>query len=94
MSTGPTFEAYLTSKKINSEAFQKSEPEEWKAWKVEFEQIHPNSFTVQKLNLINLIRRRYRLDAVVEEKKSEGTPVVQKPGPPRPIKPVIKPKLN
>jgi hypothetical protein len=57
-------EAYLISKKIDSSAFQQAEPEVWKAWNYEFEQMHPNSFTLQKLNLINPIRRKYPLKAV------------------------------
>lgn len=55
------FEAYLISKKIDSAEFQKAEPELWKSWKVEFDQIHPASFTAQKLYLINPIRRKYVL---------------------------------
>jgi hypothetical protein len=63
-------EAYLTSKKIDSTAFLKAEPELWKAWNHEFDQMHPNSFTVQKLNLINPIRRKYPLPQV-QEKQGE-----------------------
>lgn len=61
MSTGPLFEEYLQSKRIASEDFKRAEPDVWQAWKHEFEQMHPNSFTVQKLNLINAIRRKYTL---------------------------------
>ncbi|HEX6224488.1 MAG TPA: hypothetical protein VFZ52_08760 [Chryseolinea sp.] len=59
-------EAYLISKKIDSAAFLKAEPELWKEWSHEFEQMHPNSFTVQKLNLINPIRRKYPLPVTAE----------------------------
>jgi len=55
------FEDYLKSKKIDSAAFLRSEPERWKTWSAEFEQVHPNSFTLQKLNLINPLRRKYLL---------------------------------
>lgn len=55
------FEAYLISKKIDSDAFQKAEAAVWKTWQQEFEQIHPNSFTAQKLYLINPVRRQYPL---------------------------------
>jgi hypothetical protein len=55
------FESYLIAKKIDSSAFRKAEPEVWDLWKREFEQIHPDSFTMQKLNLINPIRRKYTL---------------------------------
>jgi hypothetical protein len=59
------FEAYLISKKIDSAAFQKAEPELWESWQTEFEQLHVNSFTSQKLYLINPIRRKYQLKEVV-----------------------------
>jgi hypothetical protein len=55
------YESYLISKKIDSAAFQQAEPELWKAWNLEFEQMHPDSFTMQKLNLINPVRRKYTL---------------------------------
>jgi len=56
-----TFEEYCIKKKINSEAFLANEPERWKTWKFEFEQMHPNSFTEQKKFLINETRRKYTL---------------------------------
>lgn len=56
-----TWEEYCIKKKIDSAAFQKSEPEKWKELKNLFEQIHPNSFTEQKKFLINDIRRKYHL---------------------------------
>jgi hypothetical protein len=59
------FEAYLTSKKIDSAAFRKAEPELWDNWQKEFELLHTNSFTAQKLYLINPIRRKYQLKEVV-----------------------------
>jgi hypothetical protein len=89
-----TFEEYLISKKIDREAFMKAEPALYQEWKSEFEQMHPNSFTVQKLNLINPIRRKYQLR--VEEKTVATQPeipttssatVAAKPG-----KPIMKPK--
>src|SRR5687768_3513436 len=99
MSDGPTFEAYLGSKKIDSEAFRKAEPDLWKAWKGEFEQMHANSFTVQKLNLINPIRRKYHLSIPEESRptKTSGPPKPpaappSAPAVPRPGRPVIKPK--
>lgn len=90
------FDDYLISKKIDAEAFGKAEPDVFKSWKMEFEQMHPNSFTVQKLNLINPIRRKYHLKEVqvsnVHEKLNDtpalsNTPSVAKPG-----KPVVRPK--
>ena len=61
-----TFEDYLISKKIDAPTFQQAEPQLFKSWKIEFEQIHPNSFTVQKFYLINPIRRKYLLKEVVK----------------------------
>ena len=99
------FEAYLVSKKIDSVQFANAEPNVWRTWKSEFEQIHPNSFTAQKLYLINPVRRKYplKLDPtsvteikaeIKEEKTSAQSPAVQpsvqaKPAVPRPV---FKPK--
>jgi hypothetical protein len=55
------FEAYLSSKKIDSLAFRNAEPAVWNSWSDVFPQMHPNSFTLQKLNLINAVRRKYLL---------------------------------
>jgi len=91
MSAGLDFEEYLKAKRIDSAAMRAAEPQLWEAWKREFSLMHPNSFTVQKLNLINAIRRKYRL-------ASEPPPVEPKPetptAPPRPGKPVMKPKMR
>jgi len=95
-----TFEEYLVSKKIDSKLFSAKEKELWLMWKQEFEQVHPNSFTAQKLYLINPIRRKYQLkDApplkAEEPVKTEGTSVAPKPpaiGAKPMMKPVFKPK--
>jgi hypothetical protein len=55
------FEEYLIGKKIDSTAFKTNEPVRWNEWEFEFTQLHPDSFTLQKLNLINPIRRKYPL---------------------------------
>ena len=78
-----SFEDYLISKKIESNAFKQSENGLWKKLKCLFEQMHPNSFTMQKLNLINGIRRNYPLQDV-EEKKVEKA---------KPKRPIIRPKI-
>jgi len=71
----PEFEAYLASKRIDSDAFRNAEPELWESWKRDFDQMHPNSFTVQKLNLINPVRRKYRLTTFPDAVKAgAGTP--------------------
>ena len=74
-------EAYLLSKKIDSAAFLKAEPELWKLWSSEFESMHPNSFTAQKLYLINPIRRKYPL-------KSEPVRIEERPNVEAPEKPL------
>jgi hypothetical protein len=57
------FEEYLSGKKIDSIAFKAAEADRWKEWEHEFAQLHPDSFTLQKLNLINPIRRKYPLQS-------------------------------
>lgn len=64
------FEAYLVSKKIDSNAFKTAEPVVWNAWNAEFKVMHPNSFTAQKLYLINPVRRKYQLKQVPVQKES------------------------
>ena len=92
MSDGVRFEEYLSAKKIDSEAFRQAEPTVWKAWKIEFEQVHPNSFTLQKLNLINAVRRKYRLADVPDKATTPAAPVKSPVQPARPVqgKPVIR----
>lgn len=95
MSSAPDFETYLVSKRIDSQAFKNAEPEVWNAWKNEFEQSHPNSFTVQKLNLINPIRRKYLLQIPPEVRSPEtNIPIPQPSSSPKPSKPVMRPKPN
>ena len=66
----------MISKKIDSAEFLKAEPNLWASWKVEFEQMHPASFTAQKLYLINPVRRKYTLK---QEVAKAATPPVEKP---------------
>lgn len=86
------FEEYLVSKKINTQAFAKAEPLLWSQWKIEFEQMHPNSFTLQKLNLINPIRRKYPLPLQEIAKDNSGGSPVKPSLTPGIAKPVFKPK--
>jgi hypothetical protein len=94
MSTSPGFEAYLISKKIDSDAFRNAEPEMWNAWKKDFEQIHPNSFTLQKLNLLNPVRRKYMIRITTEPKPETPSAVPAAPAAPKPAKPVMRPKID
>ena len=52
---------YFKSKKIDSENFKLKESKLWIELEKEFENTHPNSFTAQKLYLINAWRRKYPL---------------------------------
>jgi hypothetical protein len=85
------FEQYLLSKKIDAKSFELAEKSLFDSWKSEFEKMHPNSFTVQKLNLINPIRRKYKLH-------SDSTPAEPQPKSPaegtapKAARPVMKPK--
>jgi hypothetical protein len=81
------FEDYLRQKKIDPELFRKDDPDLWKEYSEIFNQIHPASFTAQKLFKINAIRRKYLL-------KETDTPV--KPASPAPAKPKfsVKPKIK
>jgi hypothetical protein len=99
------FEDYLVSKKIDSSVFRQQEPVVWESWKTEFEQVHPNSFTAQKLYLINPIRRKYTLKiepvkvealkpSTAENSIEEKTEAAPKSAAPKPVvpRPVFKPK--
>lgn len=77
------FQEYLKEKKIDPVKFQRSEPLLYAELAGLFGQLHPASFTAQKLFLINPIRRKYRLTTAV---KSSGA----KPK----VKPKIPPKKN
>jgi hypothetical protein len=84
-----SFEEYLIRKKIDRDAFAKAEPERFAEWMSNFDQVSEQSFTTQKLYLINPVRRKYPLTTPVEDIKAAGlTSKV-----PRPVfKP--KPKTN
>lgn len=58
------FEDYLKSKKIDPEKFKNGNENQYVEFKKLFESIHPNSFTQQKLFLINKIRRTYHYDEI------------------------------
>jgi len=76
------FIAYLQSKKIDPEKFKQALPDQYVEWLKLFEQVHPNSFTQQKLFLINDLRRTYKYEEAKEPVKSSGIKM---------IKPKIKP---
>ena len=53
------FEKYLKDKKIDPEKFKAGELLRYQEFEAHFLQMHPKSFTSQKLYLINKIRRMY-----------------------------------
>lgn len=65
-----TFEKFLSDKLIDSEKFKQSESNKYTELEQMFGKMHPDSFTAQKLFLINPIRRKYTLE--VDEKKEEA----------------------
>lgn len=83
-----TFEEYLVSKKIEASAFKQQQPAEYEGWQQEFAQLHPNSFTAQKLFLINKIRRAFPLKEVEAAPAPPASAPVAKP------KPIMRPKMN
>jgi len=65
------FEEYLKQKKIDFATFKKKFPDVFETFTVHFEQMHPESFTAQKLFLINNIRRECPIKtASIAENKS------------------------
>lgn len=78
------WEVYLEQKKIDALAYQQQDPLQYEEFRALFYQMHPNSFTAQKLFLINGIRRQYPLQAAEADK-----PEVKKAA-----KPVFKPKTK
>ena len=82
------FYDYLKSKKIDPEIFKKSAEAQFLDWETLFNRIHPESFTQQKLFLINQTRRKYRLKEPLQKEKLSA---------PKAVKPKIKsikPKLS
>jgi hypothetical protein len=81
-----TFEDFLKQKKIDSLSFRKGEQEQWEEFKHIFEQVHPDSFTAQKLFMINRIRRKYPWS---EKPAAESSAVPGVSKPKMPVKPKI-----
>lgn len=76
------FSEYLNSKKIDEGAFKRQSPVEYNTWEQAFAQMHPASFTAQKLFLINGIRRQFPLQSSDKESVAEA--------PKKPMKPRVK----
>ena len=73
------FKEYLEKKKIDPGKFAKAEPGNFKKLKAFFNEVHPESFTMQKKFLINDLRLKYHF---------EGSPSTTTP--PKPAAPSIK----
>jgi hypothetical protein len=84
------FEEYLISKKIDSVSFSKGDPILFQEWKTLFDQMSPESFTSQKLYLINPLRRKFLLKEEAKLNKLEAEVVTPQPS----AKPIIRPKIN
>ena len=82
------FDEYLLSKKIDPEKYKVSDPDQYSDFQKLYNQVHPESFTQQKLFLINKIRRAYKLETP-EAKKKNSTSTSMRPK----IKP-LKPKTS
>lgn len=55
------FDEYLADKLIDSIKFKNEAFDQYEELKIVFDQVHPDSFTAQKLFLINPIRLKYQL---------------------------------
>lgn len=82
------FDSYLKNKKIDPSLFQKAEPKLWHEFKTIFDQVHPDSFTAQKLFLINGIRRKYPF--IEEDAVSNTENTEQESAAPKKPKPKVK----
>ena len=85
------FEAYLMSKKIDPEGFRREHSAQYTEWESIYAQVSPESFTQQKLFLINGLRRAYPYTAPPEEKataapqkSAKAKPTIAKPNPQKP----------
>mgnify|MGYP003691107047 FL=1 len=73
------FIEYLENKRIDPSAFEKEDSTLFFVWKSEFVQMHPKSFTAQKLYLINNLRRKYLLpDNRVKQYARKGKDSIKK----------------
>lgn len=62
------FREYLIDKKIDPDKFKSGDTETYRTFNMHYSQMHPSSFTAQKLFLLNKVRRKYLLEKVPEEK--------------------------
>lgn len=93
-----SFEEYLTQKKIDFLKFKETEPDRYLEWENIFLQISQRSFTIQKLNLINFIRRRFpfKEEFINHETNTsnEKSPEIPQSAPKGAARPMFKRKLS
>ena len=82
------FIEYLKSKKIDPIKFKDHHPDQYVEWFTLFNQVHPNSFTQQKLFLINDLRRKYGYHEKGESNKPAGAKMMKPKM--KPLKPKTK----
>ncbi|MEY3416000.1 MAG: hypothetical protein RL060_111, partial [Bacteroidota bacterium] len=58
------FEEYCIAKKIDPIKFQAGDAALWQSLNALFDQMHPKSFTQQKLFLLNNLRRAYLIPSI------------------------------
>ena len=71
------FIEYLKSKKIDPEKFKLAQQDQFVEWLELYNQLHPNSFTQQKLFLINNLRRKYTYEESKEQEQRPTTKMVK-----------------
>jgi hypothetical protein len=69
-----TFNDYLKSKKIDPDLFKLQDPKLYNQFSSDFDQMNPNSFTAQKLFLINSIRRKNTFSGLDKDNESKSKP--------------------
>ncbi len=71
MDENTDFKSFLKAKKIDPVLFKEAESALYSEWEGLFEQVSPESFSAQKLFLINPIRRKYHLEDKEKEEVSK-----------------------
>ena len=67
------FYAYLVRKRIDPDLFKSEDPTSFASFEKVFNEVHENSFTAQKLFLINALRRRYNRNVIKEDPEGPKT---------------------
>jgi hypothetical protein len=67
-----TFKDYLISRRIDPSAFAKNEPRRYREFGQLYDQVHIRSFIMQKLFVLNMLRKNYPYSPSEEEAVSAG----------------------